>query len=825
MMGIALALVTLDLHLTRKKTIITCVLVTSGPICAAIASCMFTMHRNDCPPAVFHLLVPAASVLHGLWLLWFALKASGVEKQEGPEHDGSASSFLPMNFRTVILVDVFRWIGNSGHGVHAFSDLDKAFFADDPSSREVTTSVDDVVEPRAPRRVSAKTVEAPQVACGVSTMQSDHKEKLREELKALQSANTRNILNDHEKERVERLVEQFRGEFGEDPCDLGTDEVWTDDQPSVSLASEDEGDSMKSEDVPLPPARWLKLHGYSDFGAQVPYYYHTASGEVKAPLDSSTEEVGKPDSKKDESPLSERKDVLSITMSEERMESLLGARDMAVSSAPHIGAAGKRKGVASQRRCSTFLPPLEEQSGEFQQCEPHPAESREADKIDKTAKAAPMNLIDQACSAFLSMEPGQVPWHVLRNASVLLACLWFVCAFLSLGIVRGPMEFGTPPMMPGFSLGDAKRLGSGEKKCAESWWAVMMADALLPGSEILVDWPQASAFIPRSLSCDPSGKHLVIADDFGVYHGELWENQQGPAFTTQETGRRRLRGLPDQLTAKFERAPPCIALEGQALKDIGAVCSKGEKPECRVLVLHTNGRRITECPLPSLAPMAHAIPFSTRSLEANSTMAGERATTAGGEFMHRSVPQPVESRITWSIAGSWLNTLKEQVESLAVDNECRRMTKAKQSEEDREFLPEEPGCVVVGTTEGRVVQLRRHVTEETQLVPEWTMDDRKSKVSQGSLHVFPGGFVMLLRPAKGSVQALSSREGDVIGEWRLPHANEVDWLTIAGGGNSLYLLGRKKIKYVFWRFPVPDKLKRVMQASSASFERDAYAEM
>merc|ERR1712232_1399696 len=112
---------------------------------------------------------------------------------------------------------------------------------------------------------------------------------------------------------------------------------------------------------------------------------------------------------------------------------------------------------------------------------------------------------------------------------------------------------------------------------------------------------------------------------------------------------------------------------------------------------------------------------------------------------------------------------KEHVESLAVDNECRTS----------EFLPDEPGCVVVGTTKGRVVQLRRHVTEENQLVPEWTMKDRKNKISQGSLHVFPGGFVMSLRTSKGSVQALSSKEGNVIGEWQLPHNKEVEWMTIS----------------------------------------------
>jgi len=153
----------------------------------------------------------------------------------------------------------------------------------------------------------------------------------------------------------------------------------------------------------------------------------------------------------------------------------------------------------------------------------------------------------------------------------------------------------------------------------------------------------------------------------------------------------------------------------------------------------------------------------------------------------------------WEISGGWLNATKERVESVAVDSACGNK---------KPFMLDSPGCIVVGTTSGRIVQLRRHVSELNQLVPEWAMGQRTRKVDQGSLHVLTGGFVMALRPGLGSIQALDAWDGDQVGEWQLPSG--VEWIAIAGGGDNLYVLGRqgKRQAAALWRFPLPADLKQ-----------------
>merc|ERR1712187_11554 len=124
--------------------------------------------------------------------------------------------------------------------------------------------------------------------------------------------------------------------------------------------------------------------------------------------------------------------------------------------------------------------------------------------------------------------------------------------------------------------------------------------------------------------------------------------------------------------------------------------------------------------------------------------------------------------------GGWLDTNIEHVESIAVDNECI-------GEADLE--PESPGCVLAGTTSGRIVQLRRHMSERHQLVPVWTIHRRMHSVHQGSLHLLPGGLVLALRSSLGVVQAFDADGGNHVGAWRLP--GDIDWSALCVGGGNI----------------------------------------
>jgi len=349
--------------------------------------------------------------------------------------------------------------------------------------------------------------------------------------------------------------------------------------------------------------------------------------------------------------------------------------------------------------------------------------------------------------------------------------------------------------------------------------------ALEKDLELLVDWPRRNSFSPRTMSCDPSGKQLVLADDFGVYTGNLFEVED-----KSEADGRKLSDTSDvpgkdsrpMLRTQFVRTPPCTAFEGQALKDIGVVCMHGFVSECRVLVLHANGRRLTECPLQAdLDPIPQwfggmFVPPSQSSDEA-AALASQKgshpfmgpaaedsralAKDSHRHHKHHKVVSPVSS---WTIAKGWLHVKKERVESMAVNSECRSQSLSNGGA----FVPEDPGCLVVGTTFGRVVQLRRHATQNQELVPAMSMQHRPHSVNQGSLHVLPGGIVMALRPSLGTVQALDVELGGVVGEWRLPTG--ISWITLCGGGGHFYMLGRtsgKERRLLIWRFPVPKELK------------------
>jgi hypothetical protein len=114
------------------------------------------------------------------------------------------------------------------------------------------------------------------------------------------------------------------------------------------------------------------------------------------------------------------------------------------------------------------------------------------------------------------------------------------------------------------------------------------------------------------------------------------------------------------------------------------------------------------------------------------------------------------------------------------------------------------GCVVVGTSKGRLVQLRGATGTEQLLVPARTMQQFPRGFGPGTLHVLPNGVVMVLRRDLGTVQAIDSSLASLLGEWRLPQSSH--WLTICGGGDSLYVLGARAGIVELYRFSVPEQV-------------------
>lgn len=326
------------------------------------------------------------------------------------------------------------------------------------------------------------------------------------------------------------------------------------------------------------------------------------------------------------------------------------------------------------------------------------------------------------------------------------------------------------------------------------------------GEQIPTAWPHSARFVPRTLSCDAQGKQFVVADQLGVYTARLRPTSTNASGTAANAAQGLRRALRAAITAPvlaeeahFERAPACPSLEGQVPQDASVVCrDEGQatlaRRSCSAVVLHNEADdgavTLSECPL-----------------EENRT----------------------SDPISWHIATDWLEREQdtgqskgadETVTVLAVSDDCV----AKAGDAESESFPDMRICAVVGTSKGRLVQLRKHVADTSELVP--ISATRLKKGEPGSTHILAGGHVVLLRSLGGSgrkksrtrrkdtptavstaVEAIDPVEGRVVQQWLLPQG--LRWLGLCAGGGDLFVLGQAHHEASsLWRFPLPEELKK-----------------
>merc|ERR1719199_978097 len=158
---------------------------------------------------------------------------------------------------------------------------------------------------------------------------------------------------------------------------------------------------------------------------------------------------------------------------------------------------------------------------------------------------------------------------------------------------------------------------------------------LANGQQVEVTWPWLNSFMPRSLSCDPSGRQLVVADDFGLYKSSLI-SINNPKVS-------------------FSRAASCSEFEGQLVKDIEIVCREGTL-ECRILVLHANGRKMSECPLhkPGHEPKLRNLASGDRPMRQNGQRSHGRSLKSQNISEADALSSKAHPVVTWRIAEQWL---------------------------------------------------------------------------------------------------------------------------------------------------------------------------
>merc|ERR1711972_852991 len=147
----------------------------------------------------------------------------------------------------------------------------------------------------------------------------------------------------------------------------------------------------------------------------------------------------------------------------------------------------------------------------------------------------------------------------------------------------------------------------------------------------------------------------------------------------------------------------------------------------------------------------------------------------------------------------------EQVESIAANYVCIR------SGEDvnrtgQIFYPSRRGCAIVGTSRGRIVQVREGSADHSKLIPTRVMHQRHHPTSRGAMTLIRGMYQMALWSSYGTMSAFDVTSGRLIKEWRLPV--HIKWLMVASSGDHLFLLGVRSGKAVeIYRFPMPQELR------------------
>eukprot|EP00931_Biecheleriopsis_adriatica_P054450 TRINITY_DN32047_c0_g1_i1.p1 TRINITY_DN32047_c0_g1~~TRINITY_DN32047_c0_g1_i1.p1 ORF type:complete len:1145 (-),score=197.74 TRINITY_DN32047_c0_g1_i1:69-3503(-) len=795
MCAIGVSLIDLDFDLTMGERCLAKLLILAGPACVASAAVAWSL-KCEHAHSLLLLLLPLGYASHGAWLL-FALAKLGLQVQTN-------GTILPQKFRAVLYMDVFGLLkgrkkgSTSGEG-RSDRQFDRAPFREEAFTGRSAASASDAGKEESLRDSLKKL-----------------KKDLKSDMKLWKSDQIQRIMEEGDKERADLLLERAQKA------------MQGDESPNMSRYSTRQSADGDDE--------FVKLTGYTDFGGEAPYLYNPKTGEARMleshEDDEVDEEMGEsqrdilkalPDAASSSRPSRERAGgVRSMTAFEDGIERYCSTKaaqrksELAASRRlpndalrrPEAGNILDAAKLAMSPMMEAILPENHEDREhhedmtDYRDCPAEDLNQKPSGELHGgLADFAPEsytpfttvgldgNLQDneEIVTGHDKMDAGRLPAKVFRLATIMMVLLWTLGLLLPFGVFR---EFMTKPLL--VEIGEQTPDGVSEAMVGTRPdglpelipWTKKLPE-LGKGQLMDVDWPFDSGFIPRSVCSDPSGTKLAVADDLGVFAGRVIEEEV------------HMDGVEPSMVAHvhFRRVPPCTALEGQAIQDISVTCEPDDLSRCRLVVLHAKGHHLAECPLQSW----------------DGDHSGYAAQLAA---------LPVTDPVEWKISESWLHkrgrtrSKMESVTAIATNSACVDS----EGGEVASFRAESAGCVVVGTSEGRIVQLRGAKTDPQRLVPETSMEQRKEPLNRGSLHVFNNDFVMVLRHDTRTVQAFDSNAGSSVGEWRLP--KNVDWLTIGGGGGTVFLLGlagrgrnesstaTKRVQ--LYKFAVPDELKKKM---------------
>uniref|UniRef100_A0A7S1A5K1 Uncharacterized protein n=1 Tax=Noctiluca scintillans TaxID=2966 RepID=A0A7S1A5K1_NOCSC len=384
-------------------------------------------------------------------------------------------------------------------------------------------------------------------------------------------------------------------------------------------------------------------------------------------------------------------------------------------------------------------------------------------------------------------NPGGTPWRVFCWATLLLTVLWVASGLMVVVQCFGitPMEVtpllretvreiednainGNFEVEPEFAqsaisvgaVGFLQTLSS--TSSSASSWSERLAGAfvsteipyLLGGRELPTRWPHMN-IRPGGLACDGARGTMVASTRFGLFTGEF---------------------AADSSPIRFQQAPPCEAIEGEALQDVALACGEGTSPSaCHALVLHRHGRKLATCGI-SLAGVSSEVVKRSNS-------------SHGHQFSNK-------------VAQAWLKEeageSAEEVSSIVFTDQCHAGGGGK-------------GCAFVETTGQRIVELDSTISQDAGGDDQWVptrmlQAESRSRVGAGgTLHLVQGQFLGVLRSNENVFEVLDPQAGgSMVGQWKLPRG--ANFVAMCSVQNNLYFLGDSPSPQI-WSFPLPSNLR------------------
>jgi len=443
------------------------------------------------------------------------------------------------------------------------------------------------------------------------------------------------------------------------------------------------------------------------------------------------------------------------------------------------------------------------------------------DEAEDQLKADEADRQDDPSTVF-NQTPGTVPYRLFLTATGLLIVLWFasgICAYLRL---MGLQVFEVAPLLREEVVNNV---------IPEKQNLTLMQDAVLEVSQsnsLPTSWPRPFD-VPQQLSCyavshspsssTPPAILFTAVTHFGLLEGELDQHGSTPHVALRD-------------------APACMAIEGDALRDVGISCSStsngGVGHDCFATVLHGQGHALTPCPLGKV-PGARALPSSLR--------------IADDWLEDVTSNQDPSWQTSSSNKADASEQLQEEVQSFASPNEASSKafcssfsssssasaTTSSTARSSREASQASPvSCTLVRTSSERLMELASNDgvaddirDEDKELTPRRMLKQQKhSKGTSGLSSVRMLGpvgnqYLAVLPRGSQTLDLLDPATGSKLGELSLGMAARsicaVDKLLFVlrddDGGISMIDLARQKHLTHFWDSPSTPTNSSLAEAS------------